>query len=133
MYLLGENQIAVIYTNKTTGNENKGNRNDNKEGEEYDVFKLIYKYELVDNNPYILNITSLDYLKSSFLLSANTAKDNKCDNFNTSIPHSLNDTVCDKNADKLTYVYPTPFIATISSNVVESRYFKYTLTKECII
>lgn len=127
LYLLGDKQIAVIYTNKTDNTE----END----EQYDVFKLIYNYDLVKDNTHVLKVTDLDYEKSSFLLSSYTAKNKYgCTNFNSSVPHNFSEKVCEKEAIRLTYIYPTSFIAIIENdNTVKSDYFQFSLNKRCII
>lgn len=127
LYLLGEKHIAVVYTNKTDNTD-----------EEYDVFKLIYNYDLVKDNIHVLNITGLNYEKSSFLLSSYTADKYECKSFDSLVPHNFSEKVCKREAINFTYTYPTPFIAIIKNEndhyyTVKSKYFDFSLDRTCII
>lgn len=112
--LLNDNKLCIIY--------GKSNR------KETDIFKYVYEYNQVDNNPYVLNITSLNKFESYFLLSESTKIDNySCSNFDD-LPHNFNDKICENDLkfDNIlnisTLIYIDSFVTDSSFSISLSRY-----------
>lgn len=85
LYLVGETNIAAVYF--YVNNVSDG----------FDVIKMVYDYDIVNESPYVLNLTKLNYDKSIFTLSNNT-RINKLDCADApNRSYKITETICNKN------------------------------------
>lgn len=120
--LLSDTKLSVIYSNKT------------EDG--YDTYKLIYNIKTVNNNPYYLNVTDLDYTASSFKLSNITCyeediqeDENKENNCGKNERIYNYDDYKDKYSKLKNIIFETPFVITITTINNKNGYVnEYDLT-----
>lgn len=127
---------SEIYKEEFYGYSDKQKLNGKSNEKEIDIFKYVYEYNQVNNNPYVLNITSLNKNESYFLLSESTKVDNySCQNFDD-LPHNFNDKICENDLkfDNIfniyTLIYIDSFVTDNSFSISLSKYI-YGLSTFC--
>lgn len=85
LYLVGETNIAVVYFYM------------NNISDGFDVIKIVYDYNIVNESPYVLNLTNVNYDKSIFTLTNNTRIDKLSCADAPDRSYQLLETLCNKN------------------------------------
>lgn len=85
LYLVGETNIAVVYFYM------------NNISDGFDVIKIVYDYNIVNESPYVLNLTNVNYDKSIFTLTNNTRIDKLSCADAPDRSYQLSETLCNKN------------------------------------